>query len=245
MVNKNKSIEKKKKEAAIRYDTFTKEKMSKHDICVMADLIDEVNKRGYHIQYYFQLGFMDLKCRDLFPVIREHVWQFDDPEFSIRLLTYLGVPKLYEATPFLIESFKRKKQCRLGFSNSLETTRSAAASALLRIKDGRFQEEYRKLIADQETHDDSGLIVELLGHFDCPTNYIFLVDQLSDDNVNIKVSAIRALGRFKAHTGSLLEIFENIAEKSDNRDVVNAIRKSQQKLKKRRIYGYDEMEIVQ
>lgn len=232
MVNKNKSIDISKKEAAIRYDTITTKRMSENDLYVMADLIDEVNKRGYHIQYYFQLGFMDLNCRELFPVIKEHIWKFDDPEFSIRLLTYLGVPKLYEATPFLIESFKRKKQRRLGFPNSIETTRSAAASALLQVRDGRFQEEYRNLVTDEETHDDSGLIVELLGYFDCPTNYIFLLDQLSDDNVNIKIPAIRALGRFKEHAGALLEILDDMAKKSDNKDVVNAVRRSQQKLMK-------------
>lgn len=234
MVNRYKSIDISNKEAAIRYDTITKGKMSENDICVMADLISEVNQRGYHIQYYFQLGFMDLNCRDLFPIIRDHVWEFDDPEFSIRLLTYLGVPKLYEATPFLIESFKKKKQRKLGFPNSLETTRSAAASSLLQVKDGRFQKEYREIIADKETHDDSGLLVELLGYFNCADNYIFLLNQLSDDNVNIKIPAIRALGRFKEHSESLLVIFDDIAEKSDNRDVVNAVRKSQEKLKNRR-----------
>lgn len=232
MVNKNKSIDISKKEAAIRYDTITTKRMSENDLYVMTDLIDEVNKRGYHIQYYFQLGFMDLKCRELFPVIKEHIWKFDDPEFSIRLLTYLGVPKLYEATPFLIESFKRKKQRRLGFPHSLETTRSAAASALLQVRDGRFQEEYRNLVTDEETHGDSGLIVELLGYFNCPTNYIFLLDQLSDDNVNIKIPAIQALGRFKEHAGTLLEILDDMAKKSDNKDVINAVRKSQQKLMK-------------
>ena len=232
MVNRDKSFDISDREAAVRYDTVTIKKMSEHDISVMKELIEETNKKGYHIQYYFQLGFMDLECRDLFPVISKFVWCFDDPAFSIRLLAYLGVPKLYEATPFLIEAFKKKAQWKLGFPNSLETTRSAASSSLLRIKDGKFQEEYRKLIADKETHDDAGFLVQLLGYFDSQTNYDFLLNLLSDDSINIKIPAIQALGRFKTHADPLIEVLADIIEKSENRDVVRVARQSLRKLEK-------------
>lgn len=232
MVNRDATLDISKKEAAIRYDTVTREKMSENDRRVMAELIGAAGEKGYHIQYYFQLGFLDLQCRDLFPVIRDHVWRFDDPEFSIRLLSYLGVPKLYEATPFLIESFKKVKRRRLGCPRSPETTRSAAAGALLRIKDGKFQETYRALVTERDTHDDAGFLVELLGYFDSPVNYSFLLALLSDENVNIQIPAIRALGRFKAYAAPLAAILYDIEINAANRDIARAARESRQKLQK-------------
>lgn len=232
MVNRDRTLDIRDREAAVRYDTITKVKMSANDTRVMADLIRAVNQRGYSIQYYFQLGFLDLACRDLFPVIRDHVWQFDDPEFSIRLLAYLGVPKLYEATPFLIEFFKKEKRRKLGAPHSLETTRSAAASSLLRVRDGRYQEAYRELIADGRTHTDAGLLVKLLGCFPSQANHEFLLAQLCDDDANIRIPAIQALGRYKVYAGPLIRALVDIEAKSENRDVARAARKSREKLQR-------------
>lgn len=209
MVNKDSSLDISNKTAAIEFDTITRNEASEKDLILLDNLIQEVNSYGYSIQYFFQLQAFSIKDRCLLPVIEKYIEEFEDPDFSILLLGYLGVPKLYEATEFLIKIFSQPNRMR--YPHSPMTTRQAAASSLFRIKDKRFQKQYRNLIIAPDTHTDSRLLIELLGFFENEENYSFLYNLLNDPFDPIRASAIRALSKHKQHREQLLPILTKLS----------------------------------
>ena len=209
MVNKDSSIDISNKTAAIEFDTITRNKASKKDLILLDNLIQEVNSYGYSIQYFFQLQAFSIKDRCLLPVIEKYIEEFEDPDFSILLLGYLGVPKLYEATTFLIKIFSQpNRKCN---PQSCMSTRQASSSSLSRIKDERFQKQYRDLIVAPDTHTDAHFLIELLGFFENEENFSLLYSLLTDPDYSIRAFSIRALGKYKQHREQLLPILTKLS----------------------------------
>ncbi len=217
MINRDPNFDISTKIAAVQYDTLVRQEESKHDILLLDELVDAVNQQGYYIQYYFQLQTFSIEDRKIYPLIKQYINRFDNPDFSISLLGYLGVPKLYEATEFLLDVFSQPNKKK--FENAYMSTRQSSSSSLLRIKDKRYQNEYRLLISSKDTHNDSCFLVELLGFFVSQENYTFLVELLKDECAAIRSHAVLALSKYKEYAPLLKPVFEQLVIEDSNNAV--------------------------
>lgn len=211
MVNKDKTLDISDGYCPQSYDKRKKD-MTENDLLLMDELIKEVNQAGYHIQYYFQLSWMKLEDRELFPIIKKYIGKFDNWNYTDQLLIYIGVPKLYEATEFLLDVFENPDPYEGKYA---EIIRETASSSLLNIKDKRYTERYKELILNPELHRYSNLLVQTLGAFKTDENYEFIKKLLNDDDPTIRSSAIKTLGKFRKKAQELVPIFKEIAEHSD------------------------------
>lgn len=229
MINRDPNRDISNKKAGQYFDEVVRSRESLNDIRLLDELVREVNTHGYFIQYYFQLQAMSIKDRELFPVIRKYIGRFDNLDFTLRLISCLGVPKLFEATSFLLELFgdvnKRKTP------NSYFSTRQSASSALLRIKDSKYQKEYRDLILSDETHNDAYLLVELLGKFPNPQNYTLLCKLLTDNCADVRAATL-SIGSFKSYAKEVIPVLKLLNQSDSSKAVRENAHKSLKKLSK-------------
>lgn len=214
MINKDRELDISDKIAAKQFDELVRHEESAHDISLLEELVNDVNQVGYFIQYYFQLQAMSLEDRNLYPIISKYIGRFDNPDFSIALLGYIGVPRLYEATEFLISVFEQPNKKR--FPEALLSTRQASSSSILRIKDKRYQNKYRELITATDTHNDSCFLVELLGNFICIENYLFLLELLHDECVAVRSHAVLALSKYKQFANEIIPTLQHMVEEDSS-----------------------------
>lgn len=108
MLNKDRIIPKyiSRDSVPVHFDTVVRKTATFNDIRLHDELIREVNSLGYHIQYYWQLHEMELCDRQVYPIIRKYIGQFSKEQWNIDLITCLGVPKMYEATEYLLDLYR-------------------------------------------------------------------------------------------------------------------------------------------
>lgn len=214
MLNKDRTLDRSQGMVPVKFDTITRFEGNPKDIQLIDDLLAEVNEQGYYVQYYWFLKEMELCDRCVYPIIKKYIGKFEHEIYSVELISALGVPKMYEATEYLLDLY-RNDRLREYRSTSPCSIRWAAANALFRIKDPNFQEEYRELIKTPGMSDGAWLLIGLLGKFKTQKNYDFLME-IAQDESNVYCNfAIKALGGFKDQAEEMIPLLEKYAKNDD------------------------------
>lgn len=229
MLNKDNTKDISKALMPVHFDTVIRQTASQNDIRLVDELIREVNSLGYHIQYYWQLHEMELCDRQVYPILRKYIGQFENERWNIDLITCLDVPKMYEATEYLLDLYRNdtlKEPSNIGPMS----VRWGCANALYKIKDPRYQKEYRELISMPGMWDGGWLMIELLGKFKTEENYKFILAYVNNPITAIRSSAVRTLGGFKSHADQLIPLLESIIRSDDISGIKETAKNSLKKL---------------
>lgn len=229
MLNKDATKDISKALVPVHFDTVIRNTAPADDIRLHDELIREVNSLGYHIQYYWQLHEMELCDREVYPIIRKYIGKFENERWNIDLITCLDVPKMYEATQYLLDLYRNdtlKEPSNIGPLS----IRWGCANALYKIKDPHYQKEYRELINVPGMWDGGWLLIELLGKFKTEENYEFILSHINNLVMAIRSSALRALAGFKNHTKQLIPLLEDIISSEQTQGVKEAAKNSLKKL---------------
>lgn len=240
MLNKDKGKDISKALMPVQFDTVIRKTAPANDIRLHDELIKEVNSLGYHIQYYWQLHEMELCDRQVYPVIRKYIGQFENERWSIDLITCLDVPKMYEATEYLLDLY-RNDTLKEPSSVGPMSVRWGCANALYKIKDPRYQKEYRELINIPGMWDGGWLMIELLGKFKTEENYEFILSHVNNPIMAIRSSAVKALGGFKSHAKQLIPLLEGIIISDEIQGIKEPAKNSHKKLVR---YGEKHPEVL-
>lgn len=229
MLNKDKTKDISKALVPVHFDTVTRKTASPNDIKLHDELIKEINALGYHIQYYWQLHEMELCDREVYPILQKYIGQFKNERWNVDLITCLDVPKMFEATEYLLDLYRRdtlKEPSNIGPLS----VRWGCANALYKIKDPRYQKEYRELIRIPGMWDGGWLMIELLGKFKTEENYEFILSHVNNPIMAIRSSALRALGGFKSHAKQLIPLLESVISSDDVQGIKDSAKNSLKKL---------------
>ena len=171
--------------------------LSEHDKKLVHEMIEEVNLKGYYIQYVFQLSWMDQGDFEyITPLIMKYSLQFDNKRERYGLLSYLGVKGNVIATDFLLDQFRIEND----YIDKMDwnfSRRGVCSSALLVIKDKAKIDEYIEIIENKNTHQDSYFFILLLGELKVERAIPILIELLEDDNPVLQSAAIQSLTKFK------------------------------------------------
>lgn len=170
---------------------------SEHDKELIHTMIEEVNSKGYFIEYLFQLSWMDEDDFEFInPIIMKYSLQFENKREKYGLINYLGVKGNIHATDFLLEQFRNSND----YIDKLDwnfSRRGMCSSALLVIKDKSKIDEYIEIIENENTRQDSHFFVLLLGELKVEKSIPLLIELLSEDNIYLQSAAIQSLTKFK------------------------------------------------
>lgn len=170
---------------------------SEHDKEIIHKVIEEVNSKGYHIQYLFQLSWMDKDDFELInPVIMKYSLQFENKRTRYGLFSYLGVNGNTDGVDFLLEQFRKPND----YNENLDwnfSRRGVCSAALFVIKDKSKIDEYIEIIENENTRQDSYFFILLLGELKFVKAISLLVELLNEDNSNLQSAAIQSLTKFK------------------------------------------------
>ena len=170
---------------------------SEHDRELVGRIIDEVNSKGYYIQYLFQLQWMD---KDDFEIINDIIikysLQFESKRAKYSLLWTLGKRGNYGATEFLLEQFRKPNDYEenMGWNFS---RRGMCSSALLGIRDKSKIDDYIEIIKNENTRQDSFCFILMLGELKYDKASPLLIELLKEDNTDLQSAAIQTLAKFK------------------------------------------------
>ena len=170
---------------------------SKHDRELYSRIIDEVNSKGYYIQYLFQLRWMEKEDFEIInDIILKYSLQFERKRTKYSLLWYLGVRGNYGATDFLLEQFRKPNDYEenMGWNFS---RRGMCSSALLEIRDKSKIDEYIEIIENEDTRQDSFFFILMLGKLKVEKAIPLFVELLKEDNTDLQSAAIKSLAKFK------------------------------------------------
>lgn len=170
---------------------------SEHDKEIIHKMIEEVNSKGYYIEYLFQLSWMDNDDFDsINPIIMNYSLKLENTREKYGLISYLAVKGNIEATDFLLEQFRRQND----YIENLDwnfSRRGTCSSALLVIKDKSKIDKYIEIIENEDTRQDSHFFILLLGELKVTKSIPLLIELLNEDNIYLQSAAIQALTKFK------------------------------------------------
>lgn len=170
---------------------------SEHDKELIHTMIEEVNSKGYYIQYTFQLSWMDEDDFEFInPIIMKYSLLFENKRKKYGLLQYLGVKGNIQATDFLLEQFRKPND----YIDNLDwnfSRRGASSSALLVIKDKSKIDAYIDIIENENTRQDAFFFILLLGELKVAKSIPLLINLLNENNNSIQSAAIQSLTKFK------------------------------------------------
>lgn len=199
-VNKDKKLDISNGSAALKYVSEMLPYMSQNDIELTQKLIDEVNQAGYSIQFLFQLYAMDREdAKVLSPIIKKYIGMFEQNTINNALITNLGVKGNTIVTDFLLEQFRKPNDRMvdaLDVSDWKGSRRWAASDALFHIQDKSRLDEYMEIVENEDTCDDSCLIIKLIGKMKNLKALRCLTRLLKSPNYQIQAWAIEALGNY-------------------------------------------------
>lgn len=237
-INKDKNLDISNCYTAQKHIKEIEPQMSRKDIELTQRLIDEVNQAGYSIQFLFQLSFMDIEdAKVLTPIIKKYIGMFDRKVINNSLIADLGVKGNTDLTDFMIEQFRKPNDCgpdTIGWNGS---RRWAASNALLQFRDKSRLDEYIEIVENEDTCDDSCLIIKLIGKIKTEKSLRCLIRLLKSPNYQIQAWAIDALGGFGKYEeveDLILSFLEDghdlVREKA--KSSIKKIRKTKERLRK-------------
>ena len=170
---------------------------SEYDKELIHKMIEEVNSKGYYIEYLFQLSWMDKDDFEFInPIIMKYSLQFENKRKKYGLINYLGVKGNTYVSDFLLEQFRKQND----YIENLDwnfSRRGMCSSALLVIKDKSKIDEYIEIIENENTRQDSHFFVLLLGELKVEKSIPLLIELLSEDNIYLQSAAIQSLTKFR------------------------------------------------
>ncbi|MNL25224.1 hypothetical protein D3C87_1466970 [compost metagenome] len=114
------------------------------------------------------------------------MFEFEKRNYKSVIVRILGVKGFYEATETLLNLY---------FNKDVDIDKWAIGDTLYSIQDKRFEDEYIKIVKNENNGISRQMIVILLGKLRCEKAIPTLIDLLQDDDVD--GHAIMALGYFK------------------------------------------------
>ena len=170
---------------------------SEHDKKLIHTMIEEVNSKGYYIEYLFQLSWMDKDDFEYInPIIMKYSLQFENKREKYGLFHYLGVKGNTNAADFLLKQFCKPND----YIDKLDwnfSRRGTCSSALLVIRDKSKIDAYIDIIENENTRQDAFFFILLLGELKVVKSIPLLINLLSDNNTTLQSAAIQSLTKFK------------------------------------------------
>lgn len=175
---------------------------TEHDLKLEAELYADLKEIGFDFYWHMQLSPRKFTKEDkaIVPIFVKYFDKFDDDGLNIYPIECLGVPKLYEATKYILELYY--KHCGK-FSHKLDYI----TFVLYSIGDPHYIKEYMQILNDEENLTEAeAFIVDLVGKLkvkEAIPRLIELLDfVLSEEQGKfnpecICTSAILALGKYK------------------------------------------------
>jgi hypothetical protein len=137
-------------------------------------LIKEVRNKGIEIDNIVELKKINLKYRDLVPILLEHLVKVDDENDKEFLVRCLGVKGFVEASKTLIAEFYK--------SNNL-TFKWAIGNTLSIIQDESVVNELIKIAKEKEHGIARQMIIDGLGSYKDENVKTALIELLNDEEV--------------------------------------------------------------
>lgn len=232
-VNKDRNLDVSNTYGGRAYTNELYPELSDHDMQLMKELIAEVNEKGYHIQFLFQLQGMDREdAKVLSPVLVKYIGKFDRKSFNNGLIADLGVAGNRQLTDFMLAEFRKPNDREPG-EDWNDSRRWAASVALLLIRDKSRLDEYIELVENRDTCDDCFMIILLLGKIKSEKSFRCLTRVLKKDNLGLQSAAISALGSY----GECEEAEQLVLPflESDEEVLQDQAKKSLRKIRKKRL----------
>jgi HEAT repeat protein len=185
------------------------------DEVLMTELIKEVNNYGLEIVNYDELKAIKRTIKNAIPILLKYLNLFEGDNYTDATLRLLAVKGFNDATEKLLEIYNDK---------SSKIDKWVIGDVLYSIQDGRFQDEYIKIVRNEYNGISRQMIVILLGKLKCEKAIPTLVNLLQDDKVD--GHAIMALGYFKNYELiKCIEPFLNHEKKWIQKEAAKAIKK--------------------
>jgi HEAT repeat protein len=214
MINNQFELEAIYKSAIDGEKEWMKYQVTQSDKSLIKELLLNINKLGYKINYLADLNYRDINDKDIIPIIKKFVGKFEDESISAELISAIGKKGFYEATEFIVEQYNRvkilPKEQRDIYLLCLE-------NALDQIKDKRYIDKYLDIICDESLANNSTLIMFMLAKWKIEKAKPIFIKYLSSSYNELRYSSIQALGYYK--DSSLIPLLEPLLDSEDKLNI--------------------------
>ena len=190
-----------------------KENLSKDDKIVYEMFLNEVNDKGFDFSYIQEIkNVTNETLIKIAPVIMSYDMHFSDLLVNNELVLLLGRKGMNTFLDYLLDEFKKPniyyKEKVFNFSR-----RWALSNAIIGIKEKKYFSRYIDIIDDENTCEDSILLIIQLSKWKIEEFIPILIKFLSNPSYEIRVAAVDGLCRYK-HA----ELMEYILQLSNDED---------------------------
>ncbi|MCM1499473.1 MAG: hypothetical protein NC124_13480 [Clostridium sp.] len=186
--------------------------LSDRDLCLVIQLIHEINKAGCHVLFMYRIDSLETdEIIRITPILINYIDHFERLSTNFSIIINLGRQGNYQATDLLIKEFKKPNIYKKEITDEMTdhqksvawntSRRWAVSNALLQIRDKSRLDDYIEFAYNSDTRKDCLIIADLVGKFKCQKSYDCLIDLLSDEDYKLQSSALGALKGFYKYDG--------------------------------------------
>ena len=167
--------------------------LSEKDKKLTKMIVDEVNALGYYIEDYATLDIVDIKDKNLLPILKKCIFKFDNLGISAEVLKLVDIKGFKEAAKLNIEfyEFLKDKEKNGPLINGVD-------NHLWRIKDKSQMETYKKWFDNVEDYINLPLTMDMYVRWNKKDPEIRekLIEYLNSLNAIIQIRALHELPMF-------------------------------------------------